>query len=261
MTKHQLSRKEAFMTMYWKRYHVAAIALCFVGVVTLSSQRTLAGDFRVQSKVFEGDSLTPFAENLTLFKGEVVYDFVEQGSREITIFDPKTERIILLDPKRKEKTVIKLDWIHELISKLRSQIQSKPSDLLNPKLESKFDEAEGWLTLSSPRITYRAKGMTLRDHSVVSRYRRFADWHAKLNAIHGGSMPPFARIKLNESIANRNMVPEVVELKMTFPKRKAELKSTHGIIWQLSAEDEKQIELVNRYLAEFRTVPLKQYGQ
>ena len=91
---------------------------------------SLAKDFRIESEVFISKSeKKPFARNLTLFKGHVVYDFMRTEPHEITIFDPQRDRIILLDVTRKIKTEIKLWQLQNIIEMLREKSGSHGLDL------------------------------------------------------------------------------------------------------------------------------------
>ena len=64
-------------------------------------------DFRIENEVYTGRASKPVAETLTLFSGNFVYDFVLGDQlnglecKEITVFDKRRGRIVLLNAERK----------------------------------------------------------------------------------------------------------------------------------------------------------------
>ena len=227
---------------------------------------TQAEEFRIESEILFGDSKEPVSENLTLFSNGVVYDFMLTGSKEIAIFDAARERFVLLDPARKKKLTLTSDVIIQFVTKLRvHEFQKKAPFFFDPEFDETFDEEENLLTLASPRMTYKVKGIKPEDPSAVVQYRKFADWYSRLNATIPGSMPPFPRLKMNEVLAEKGLIPERVELTITPKKRlvqkQLEVTSRHLIIWQLSNRDREQIEKANTYQATFEAVSFEDYRQ
>jgi len=239
------------------------LALAIVSFATVTGS---AQDFRIETEIFFGKSKEPTSENLTLFSGGVVYDFMLTGSNEIAIFDATRERFVLLDPTQKKKLTLTSDLIIQFVTKLRvHEFQKKAPFFFAPEFDQTFDEKENSLTLASPRMTYKVKGLRPEDTSAAVQYRKFADWYSRLNATIPGSMPPFPRLKLNEILAEKGLIPERVELTVTPKKRlvqkKLEVTSRHLIIWQLSKRDREKIEKANTYRASFQAVSFEEYRQ
>jgi hypothetical protein len=112
-------------------------------------------------------------------------------------------------------------------------------------------------------MTYRAKGVTPNSETAVSTYRNFADWYARLNATRPGSLPPFARLKLNQAIAKEGWIPKEVELTVT-PKmrvvgRKLVMRSHHAAVWQLSGTDRDRIDKAASHMVSFQAVGFQDY--
>lgn len=223
-------------------------------------------DLRIESEVFIGSEKLPVAENLTLFSGGVVYDFLLTEPEEITVFDPQRSRFVLLETTRRIRTTLTLDQLREFTEAIRAEAQGKEQDFfLHPQFDSSFDQETGYLTLSSPHLTYRAKGVRPSNSSAVGRYQQFADWSARLNATRPGILPPFARIELNRAMAQQGIVPEEVQLTI-IPKsmlmgKKFEARSRHLIIWDLSKTDQKRIETVGDNMASYEPVSFQDYRQ
>jgi len=133
----------------------------------------------------------------------------------------------------------------------------------NPEFDEEVDHNTDWLTLSSRLLTYRARCATPKLPSAVTSYRSFADWYARLNATRPGSLPPFARMELNRAIAQRDQVPEEVELtvqpKIRFVGRKLVVRSRHLFNWRLSNTDRKLIDQAGTHMADFEAVTVREY--
>jgi hypothetical protein len=225
-----------------------------------------ADEFRVETDVYVGNQEKPIAENVTLFTNGLVYDFPLTGPEEITVFDPSRGRFVLLDCRRKVKTTLTTRDLVEFTSALKAHAAETDGVFAfaaNPRFRHEHDPKTEWLTLSGDSMTYRAKGITPNSESAVSTYRSFADWYARLNATRPGSLPPFARLKLNEAIAKEGWIPKEVELTVT-PKmrvvgRKLVMRSHHAAVWQLSATDRDRIDKAAGHMVSFQAVGFQDY--
>jgi hypothetical protein len=238
-----------------------------VGVFSLLlAASAVAEEFRVETDIFLGDQKEPLAQNVTLFSSGLVYDFPRTGPEEITVFDPSRGRFVLLDPKRKIKTTVTTQELLELAAAMKvhaRELEGAFAFAANPEFDEEMDDNTGWLTLSSPLLTYRAHCTTPKLPSAVTSYRSFADWYARLNATRPGSLPPFARMELNRAIAQRDQVPEEVELtvepKIRYVGRKLVVRSRHLFNWRLSNTDRKQIDQAGTHMADFEAVTVREY--
>ncbi len=225
-----------------------------------------ADEFRVETDVFVGSQKEPIAENVTIFTDGLVYDFPLTGPEEITVFDRSRGRFVLLDCRRKVKTTLTTQDLVEFTSALKahaSETDGVFAFAANPRFQRGLDPKTDWLTLSANLMTYRAKGAKPNTETAVSTYRNFADWYARLNATRPGSLPPFARLKLNEAIAKEGWIPEEVELTVT-PKmrvvgRKLIMRSHHATVWHLSNKDRERIEKAGDQMLTFQAVGFQDY--
>ena len=227
-----------------------------------------ADEFRVESDIFVGNQKEPIAKNLTLFSSGLVYDFPRMGPKEITVFDPARGRFVLLDPRRKVKTTVTTQELLELAAAMKvhaREMKGAFAFAANPKFDQEMDDETGWLTLSSPSLTYRALCISPESSSAVASYRGFADWYARLNATRPGSLPPFARMELDRAISERRQVPQEVELTVEperrFVGRKLVVRSKHLFNWRLSNVDRQQIEKAGTYMADFEAVSVSTYRE
>jgi hypothetical protein len=223
-----------------------------------------AQDFRVDTDIMvdENDE-KPLAETLTVFSGDVVYDFILNGPEEITVLDVRRGRIIVLDSARQVQTTLTTTQLREYSAGFKMSSREELAPFVNPRFTTSFVEKTGMLELASEALTYRAKGIKPKMAAAAQRFREFADWHARLNAVRPGNLPPFGRIELNRAMAERQLIPEEIErivvLDRPLADKELRARSRHCFHWTLTATDRKRIETVGRYLATFQKVTPGQY--
>lgn len=221
--------------------------------------------FRIESKVFFGDSKEP-VKTMTLFHAGRVYDFLS-APQESTVFDPLNGRFVVLDPARKVSTEVSTEEIKTYVDALRrkSLAQRHPflKFLADPKFEETYDEANGLLTLDSPWMTYRVETTAVEDADAALQYAEFADWYAQLNAVlNPASRPPFSRLALNEALRRRQRMPVKVTLTVPSqePGRKADvIRAEHKIIWRHSQDDQRLIDDAGEQLSNFSKLSMEEY--
>lgn len=229
-----------------------------------------AQGFRMETDVLLGEQKEPICRTLTLFTDGLVYDFILSGdTKEVTVFDMNSGRVILLDSKRSLKTVLTHEQLIRLTTSLKLELKSDNSVFhfaANPKFETNFDEASSVLTLSSDRMMYRVQGKPAELSDAPRQYQELADWSARLNACRPGNLPPFARLELNRELAERGLVPFEVQQTIVVPgrlgsSRKLELKTRHLVNWALGTNDRKRIESVSQQIGKFEAVSFETYTE
>ena len=74
----------------------------------------------------------------------------------------------------------------------------------------------------------------------MAEYREFLDWYTQLNTLlSAGKLPPDPRLKLNDAVARRKVVPIKVELNAG---RRRSLRAEHDFTWRLSQDDLQRID-------------------
>jgi hypothetical protein len=240
-----------------------SICLLLIGWI---SSFAWSDEFRVDTDIFVGDQKEPIAQNLTIFASGLVYDFPLAGPEEITVFDPAHGRFVLLDCRRKVKTTLTTAEILEFAAAMKAHAVDMGGVVAfaaSPQFERNVDQQGRRITLSSELMTYRTKGAKPKLESAVADYRNFADWYARLNATRPGNLPPFARIELNEAIADLGLIPEEVELKITPANRLADrtlvVRSRHSANWRITNTDRKRIEKAGTCMVSFQSVSFQDY--
>ena len=230
-----------------------------------------AEDFRIDTDVFQGAEDKPVSETITIFTGDVIYDFLlpdtETGADEqVTMFDVRRGRIVLMDAGRRVQTTLSTDDLLQFTAGMKAlALQKGDTDFFDPKFEVQFDETDGTLTLASRRLTYQVQAVTPKHAESVRRIQEFADWYARLNAVRPGNLPPFGRIALNAALAERNMIPQKIERTILIDRPVADKKyvarSEHTTNWLLSTTDRRRIDRASRYIATFQQVTPDAYWE
>lgn len=238
-----------------------------VGLVAALSSggagRAHGDDFCVHSKVHLGKDMV---ESVTMFRGGAVYDFLSTPE-EITILDAPRDRFVVLDVTRKVKVVISGDEITKFAEKLRDEARARQVELLvflaNPKFDESYNEATGELSLSAPWMAYKVQTVEPKHPDAARRYADFCDRQAQLSALlRPGSLPPFARLALNEALETRGRLPTEVQLTRYAQQRSARplsIRAEHRLQWRLLDSDRQRIDEADRHLATFTEVSLADY--
>ncbi len=225
----------------------------------------MAADFVVESRTFEGDQDTPLTRNQTVFQGERVYDFVQEGD-EITLLDTARGRFVLMDRRRQVKTELTTDQVLQYTQHIQRWAAGKEDLLLQFYADPHFEvveEGPDRLKLHAAPLSYEVRGVTAAG-DVVSRYRQFCDWYARFNsAVSPGSQLPFPRLVLNSHLARRQLVPAQVQLTLAasprFGGKPVRLRSEHTLRSEVTTTELRQIDQANRLLVTLRSVPLTEY--
>ena len=241
----------------------------FLGMFVISTT-LVAEEFRIETIVYREGQTDPISENLTLLSGNLIFDFMLRPDKtrfpqEIVIYNSTAKRFVLLDTRRQVKTELIEGELLKVLTALQSSslADDKNKFLFYPEFKETFDLGTGWLTLSSPQLTYRTKGERPPNDMLLHKYYEFIDQFARLNATDPRRMPPFARLKLNAAIKQRGIIPTRVE--MTLKPEKAafsdpmQVYSEHTVMWELSDKDRKRIDSAKRYWIEFRPVSLAEF--
>lgn len=241
------------------RYRIGLSALC---CLTLLVTNTWGEDFRIETDVFFDSEDEPAISTLTLFRGTTVYDFMGDKNEEITILDINRGRFVLLDCQRKIKTTVTTDQLLRFSAALKSEARGSTQALVTPELTESFDKQTGILKMVGKRLHYKVDTIRPPSAEVVPRYRKFADWYARLNATRVGNLPPFARMQLNASMANHEILPRSVERTISpiSPLGSSHVvRTSHLVNWQLTNTDRKRISRAGDYMASYREVSPASY--
>ena len=245
-----------------------ALALLLAGLATAPASVAVATDFRIVSEVFLDKDMV--STNRTLFRAGVVYDYLKAPGL-TTVFDPARKRFILLDPATKLRCEVDTVQVAQFNNALRARAAENADSLLKfmaqPKFEIEGNQAPGTVKLLSPLVSYQLKTTRVEDAEALRQYIEFCDWYAQLNTmVNPGSPPPFARMKVNQVLRNRQEMPLEVELTISVRQQKGgnrqvALRSRHQIAWRLLGEDSVLIDQTAEEMAIFKEVTFQEFQE
>ncbi|MEX0978661.1 MAG: hypothetical protein WDZ48_07405 [Pirellulales bacterium] len=228
------------------RMVLAALVACWVSAA-------VAGDFRIETKLYAGKSKDPVSQNTTLFRAGCVYDYLSDPER-VAVFDQAHGRFIVLDPLRKVKAEIKTDEVQKLVDSLHDLAAKSSNSAMKFAADPHFDvtsSGKGELTFSSSHVTYRMKTGAAPTPEAAKQYHEFSDWYARFNTMaHPGSGPPFPRLVVNGELARLGLVPTEVHLST----RALSMRTEHGVTWRLLESDHRRIDETANQLTTFKLV-------
>jgi len=243
------------------------LLLGFVAVV-LAQATAKADDFRIESKLFVGDAKEPASENVTLFYNGMVYDYLSNPA-EVTVFDSARGRFVLLDPIRHVRAEISTQHVAQFTEKLQTWAAGHEEKFLKfsaaPEFEVQSDSTNSELTFTSDWMTYKITCEDAQTATRAAQYGDFSDWYARLNTITSPSLLPFARLKINAEMRQRQRIPTEVNLtidnnaRFPRPQQEQKFRTEHQLLWRLSKSDLRKIEQTGEDLVTFGQVGFQQY--
>jgi hypothetical protein len=240
---------------------LAAVALCLVFVASEAS----AADWKIETRVYDGESTKPSVATTTYFHDGVYYDVLGEPA-EVTILDPAAKKLSLVDMNRRWRTEINTDDLAKLAERFRAAAERSRTDArlrfaAAGDYETRYDDGTRELTLGGPSLVYRVTCETPRDANGAEACREFSDWCARLNSVQPGRMPARIRLTVNDAVSRRGAVPSVVRLKLgaSGEANATTLRSEHSYTWRLSTDDLVRIAAVKRLPGECKGVSFAEY--
>jgi hypothetical protein len=247
-----------------------AMVMFIALLASFSLSAARADDFRIATKIYVGEEVkegkkepTPVSETTTLFLGGVVYDFLADGSQTAVFrkLPDQDGRFILLNSDHRIRTELSTAQVFGAMAKLRTWAAKQSDPMLkfaaDPKFEESFEPEGGRLILASHLETYTVTTRPVEYAEAMAEYREFLHWYTQLNTLLHAGPPPEPRLRLNEALARRRVVPEKVEL--TRAGDKEPLRAVHEFTMRLSRDDMERIDQVRTSLAGYREVTNEEY--
>ena len=222
-----------------------------------------SGEFRIETATYHsGDATNPPSKNLTLFSDGVVYDFPLSNSIGITVFEPTGQRLTMLDAKNQWKTFLDVKELERVAEKLKTVRLPMPPlirEMVFPQFQEIYTSQSQMVELRGEMIHYRVRCVEFMDGSFAAQYRDFANAYACLN-YYLFKRPPHARLKLNEVLAKRQLIPLSVELTVNSAKRdRRKIRTKHKVERSLTSGDVERIDLAQSCSKCFQEVSLRTY--
>lgn len=249
----------------WAPHLILMIAM----LVMCTSQSSTAQEFKIETAIYAGDAKTPVAQNVTLFQAGLIVDLKIDSATppnviETKIYDSKQKVVVLLDHDRNVRLEISNNRLLQMVEGLRRDISQKKhlQFLVNEAFTETHEVNLSQIRLNSPTIRYRVEGQRPTDASRLKIHGEFLDVFTWLKASDPNGFPPFARMKLNESIKKMGWIPSTVEVEMesnALVTRGIKMKSTHVLIDGLSKEDTEKVTVAKNQWLGYPAVNLLQF--
>jgi hypothetical protein len=241
---------------------------------------TTVRDISAQGSKESGDRAPTVSRSLTLFHAGKVYDYID-SAREVTIYEPIHRRFTLLSERRQMVAEVAQEEVRQFLTLAKEEVwkrleaaeeQAGSSQVrslawtkfqLQPEFSVSFDKAKSSLSLNSRNCRYAVEAVEPPSRDVVETYLRFADSMAELNSVlHPSAMLPAARLKLNEELRQRQLLPVSVEIRADLD-RPLWKQARHEWTWKFQSTDRQLISNWEKQLSDpnLRRMTFRQYQQ
>ena len=226
-------------------------------------------EFKIETKMFVDGVQEPVVTNKTIFFQGLIFDFpLAAGSKspeEVLVYDSNLKTISLLDLKRQMQLKLMDVQLKKMIQSVRQQMaeDDRSRAMIEQSWEEKIDSKKGSLELiGSQNMTYRLTGKQPESAKLLSAYFEFLDVFTRVQITDPKKLPPFARMRLNESIRRIGWMPDRVEVtvgKSDFFPSMFKAKTEHELTLGVAERDRKEIALAKKNWAALPEVTLAKY--
>lgn len=224
--------------------------------------------FRLESKLF-AEAEQPVSQNLTVFIDNLVFDFqidpqTGKLGDEIVVFEPLNQQLTLLDQRRQVKLELHDLRLLKILDGIRRESENdrRTRFLVQDQFEEQIDADQKQVTLTSNYITYRFQGDVPQDDRVTPIYLEFLDYFTRLQASDPKKLPPFPRIRLNQSIRRVGWIPNRVEIEVKqndLFKVPFSAHTEHKLEMGVTPRQRKWVESARKQWLAYRAVSLAEY--
>jgi hypothetical protein len=118
------------------------------------------------------------------------------------------------------------------------------------------------VNLDGEVISYKFKGSRPNDTTILADLHQFLDNYTLLQATDPKNLPPFPRMRLNQTIKKYGWFPTEIQLhasKNNFFRTSFWITSKHTLVNELSENDKEQIQKAKSKWMSFERVNLSEY--
>lgn len=256
--------------LIWLNQITDRLVVAIIILAILAFQPALeAQEFKVESKVFVGNSKTPATTNIVLFADNVIYDFnygadTSKPPREVVILDKRQRKMILLDMQQKRK----LEMFDINVIKVLESVQAMTAEdprsefLVKEQFKESTDLTTGWVTLKSNTIAYQFTGKQPDNVGLLPDYFAYLDNFTRLIASDPKRIPPFPKLRLNQSIKQLGWFPSEINVSMkpnSLIKQPFAAKSKQTLTVGLTQADREKIASAKSDWLNYELVNLHTY--
>ncbi len=220
-----------------------------------------AQDYRIYTHVLDHRDMDAngkpkvVARSLTIWHAGKVYDYMVNVD-ELVIYDPFQQRFTIISSQHnmactldfselKQHQKVARRQAKEYLEELSESNETRQAELiafqLDPQFEIEYRPEDHHLACKSPYLSYVADAIPAPNKDTARAFRQYADWSAQLNfVLHGKSLMPAARLRLNEELEKHDLIPVKVTLSLA-DSANSKLSAEHAINWELGKHDRFRI--------------------
>lgn len=236
-------------------YHSGILAVCLLASLTMNVVAQDSG-FRLETDVFEQGKDKPAAQTVTLFRGGIAFDFPRDAPT-VTMVDPQGNRIVLFDSERKIQAVINLSELSKLITIAKSQAPELIANIITEAETVREEEKQ--TVVGGAVLKYTATHQSPPKPEYARDYAAFANALAQLNAGREPARLPYARLKLNDVLRKKSVMPKEVTRTISVGSKPVVTRSVVHATWSLGKEHDKRIASVGEMLTTYTVVPQRDF--
>jgi len=216
--------------------------------------------FRVVTKIFTGKAKEAVAEHLILFHEGLVYDVPQLDGTEVTVYDMKRGRVILLDRASQVRATTTHDELLKLTAELNAQAtDAKTRERLGIDATVNLNDDLSQYSIRYGGFSYSTTTQVPSLRTTAIRYGQFADLASQVSIARAVGMPPLGRMRLNRKIAEDGRLAQQTILTINQFGNSKTFRSTHELVETISHHDRKLINEVGNMLALYREVKLRDF--
>lgn len=227
--------------------------------------------FSVVTRVFGDDAAEPLAVHRILVEGGRMYDLPASPPplrSVVTVFDPSAGRVVLLDRAGRTRAEVATNELLKLAAELRlsaeknnrerqvgllATVRSGPR---NEKHRIEFDSGR------FGNVRYETTVQKPADPRVAQQFGQFCDWAARLNlARRTRTPPPFARMRLNRTLAVRGQLPKTITVTLGARPSGDRFRVEHELTTPLAPADRAEVRRADGEIVEYRLVGFDELPQ
>ena len=240
---------------------VCSLLLAMVCLIASPAERVLGQidrelEFKIETKMFTGSGKEAVFMNKTIFSEGLIFDFPKapgsQAPEEVLVYDSNLKVISLLDLKRQMQLKLMDVQLKKMTDSVRQQMATddRSRAMIEQTFEENLDADKGSFELvGSQNMTYRLYGKTPESPKLLSAYFEFLDVFTQVQITDPKKLPPFARLRLNESIRRIGWVPDRVEIsvgKSDFFPSSFKARTEHKIVMEVTDRDRAEVALAKK---------------
>jgi hypothetical protein len=216
--------------------------------------------FRIETDVFAEGVAKPLSQTLTLFQDGIAYDLPREENMDITMFDPRNNRLVRFSKQARLQTTLQISEMRQLMESARKQAESTELAVYlrgAEKVEATGDKVTVGDDTLRYETTLQRPSPSNSAETSAGAYRSFADAMILMNAFDG--IPPFARLALNAAVEDQQAVPKEIRQSIQRGKKKRVYICRLHATWLLSKADRSRIAEIQEMLVSFPNVSQAEY--